>query len=95
MASLKRWDGTSWRPVGEDIYAPLANVPVDYAWDAATGSIKTITEHHPPPKGDQVTTYGAYNSFGDPTTETDPSGQAWTLTYDTNGNLSSRTKAVV
>lgn len=23
MATLKRWNGTAWRPVGEDTYAPL------------------------------------------------------------------------
>ena len=28
MASLKRWDGTSWRPVGEDIYAPIVQTAV-------------------------------------------------------------------
>ena len=23
MATLKRWNGTAWRPVGEDTYAPV------------------------------------------------------------------------
>ncbi|GGG04018.1 hypothetical protein GCM10007304_17690 [Rhodococcoides trifolii] len=73
-------------------YAPALAPATDYTWDSATGSIKTITEHYPAPIGDRVTTYAAYNSVGDPTTETDPSGQVWNLGYDSNGNLSTRTK---
>ena len=91
MASLKRWDGTSWRPVGEDIYAPRSAPPQTNTWDPTTGSIATITEHYP--DGDRVTTYGGYNSTGDPTTEIDPDGVHWVLGYDSAGNQITRTVA--
>ena len=73
-------------------YVPSLSPRTSYTWDATTGSIKTITEHFDAPIGDRVTTFGAYNSAGDPTTETDPSGQVWTLAYDSAGNISTRTK---
>ena len=75
-------------------YAPVSSPAVDYTWDSATGSIASITEHYPAPIGDRVTTFGAYNAAGDPTSETDPTGQVWTLSYDSNGNISTRTKVV-
>ena len=82
------------KTTADTIYATALAVPTEYTWDATTGSIAAITEHYPAPIGDRVTTYSGYNAAGDPTTETDPSGQHWTLAYDGNGNMISRTKVV-
>lgn len=85
-------DGRLAKTALDQSYASLSAPAQTNTWDAATGSIKTITEHFPAPIGDRVTTYGGYNAAGDPTTETDPNGQVWTLGYDSAGNQITRTK---
>lgn len=70
------------------------NVPTAYTYDATSGGIKTIVETYPSPIGARTTTYSAWNADGQPTHEVDPTGGAWTLAYDTDGNPTSRTAAV-
>ena len=51
MATLKRWNGTEWRPVGEDSYAPIgqSHIFVDtdgvpYFNAAAPGGVVVLSD---------------------------------------------------
>ncbi|QDK02786.1 hypothetical protein SEA_SQUIDDLY_34 [Gordonia phage Squiddly] len=81
MATLKRWNGTAWRPVGEDTYAPL--MPDTGITYDGSGNVQTVTENG------VMTTY-TYNPDGTVATDT-RGGVTRTYGYDGNGNLTSIT----
>ncbi|QDH92301.1 hypothetical protein SEA_SPOOKY_32 [Gordonia phage Spooky] len=43
MATLKRWNGTAWRPVGEDTYAPTGYALKQLAANPDQLAVGTIT----------------------------------------------------
>ena len=50
MATLKRWNGTAWRPVGEDTYAPLD----DPRFDGIGGGGDTLVVEKVDAKGERT-----------------------------------------